>query len=207
YNEAVKDEENMLYQQAKVEWLKEGDKNFAYFHQDVPDQFVAHFQKFFGKGGNVKGISNKEDLFKMTVSSNEAKDMCRNITEEEINDALSSFDDNKAPGPDGFTSKFFKAAWSIAGRDVYDVVKEFFQIGKFLSEINAKLITLVPKVKAHLKVSEYRPITSCNVFFKIVSKILTSRLKAFLRRVISENQSAFIPGRSIADNIMLTQEI
>nr|GEZ89523.1 RNA-directed DNA polymerase, eukaryota, reverse transcriptase zinc-binding domain protein [Tanacetum cinerariifolium] len=87
----------------------------------------------------------------MTVSSNEAKDMCRNITEEEINDALSSFDDNKAPGPDGFTSKFFKAAWSIAGRDVYDVVKEFFQIGKFLSEINAKLITLVPKVKAHLK--------------------------------------------------------
>ncbi|GJV37749.1 RNA-directed DNA polymerase, eukaryota, reverse transcriptase zinc-binding domain protein [Tanacetum coccineum] len=58
-----------------------------------------------------------------------------------------------------------------------------------------------------MKVSEYRPIACCNVFYKIICKILTNRLKSVLCRIISKNQSAFIPQRSITDNIMITQEL
>ncbi|GKE57170.1 hypothetical protein Tco_1496355, partial [Tanacetum coccineum] len=126
YNEAVKDEENMLYQQAKVDCLKEGDKNTAYFHQvvkgrrhknhidvvcdeqrrrfegkEVSNQFVKHFQMFLGASRSVKEIDNIEELCKNKVSMMEAEAMCRRVTEKEIWKALKSIDDNKAPGPDG----------------------------------------------------------------------------------------------------------
>ncbi|GJV18773.1 RNA-directed DNA polymerase, eukaryota, reverse transcriptase zinc-binding domain protein [Tanacetum coccineum] len=199
YNEAVKDEENMLYQLAKVDWLKEGDKNTTYFHQvvkgrrhknhidvvcdeqrrrfegnEVSNQFVKNFQMFLGASRSMKEIDNIEEL---------------------------------SPGPDGCTSKFYKAAWLVAGKEVEEAIQEFFQKGKLLNEINVTLITLVPKVKSSMKVSEYRPIACCNVFYKIISKILTNRLKFVLCRIISKNQSAFIPQRSITDNIMITQEL
>ncbi|GJZ69544.1 hypothetical protein Tco_0633094 [Tanacetum coccineum] len=109
YNEAVKDEENMLYQQAKVDWLKEWDKNTAYFHQvvkgrrhknhidvvcdeqrrrfegnEVSNQFVKHFQMFLGASRSMKEIDNIEELCKNKVSMMEAEAMCRRVTEKEI---------------------------------------------------------------------------------------------------------------------------
>ncbi|GKC44614.1 RNA-directed DNA polymerase, eukaryota, reverse transcriptase zinc-binding domain protein [Tanacetum coccineum] len=217
---SVSDEEKVLYQQAKVEWLKEGDKNSAYFHQVikgrrhmnhiesvyveqgkrfsgeyVKEQFVIHSEKFLGIKGNTKQIENFEELFLKKVYDQEAEFMCREVTYEEIKRALDSIHDNKAPGPDGYTSKFFKATWSIVGNDVCKDVKEYFRSGKLLGEINATLISLVPKMKAPTKVSDYRPTACCNVVYKIISKVLTIRLKNVLCRIISQSQSAFIPGR------------
>lgn len=62
----------------------------------------------------------------------EAEAMCVNMTNEEIKAALKSIDDNKAPGPDGFTVKFFIASWHIVGDDVCSAIKEFFKQGKYL---------------------------------------------------------------------------
>ena len=58
-----------------------------------------------------------------------------------------------------------------------------------------------------MKVSEYRPIACCNVVYKIISKIITNRIKNTLCNIISQSQSAFIPNRQITDNILLTQEL
>jgi hypothetical protein len=54
--------------------------------------------------------------------------------------------------------------------------------------------------------SDYRPIACCNVLYKIISKIICNRIKPFLPLLISENQSAFIPGRYIAENVLLAHE-
>ncbi|GKB91387.1 RNA-directed DNA polymerase, eukaryota, reverse transcriptase zinc-binding domain protein [Tanacetum coccineum] len=148
-----------------------------------------------------------ENLFKSKLSEEDAMSMVQEVTDEEIKQALFKIDDNKALGPDGFSAHFFKKAWHTVGKEVCDAVKDFFVNGKILREINSTLIALVPKIQTPLKVSDFRPIACCNVIYKCVSKILTERLKGCLDKLVSKNQSAFIPNRHIQDNIMLAQEL
>ena len=90
---------------------------------------------------------------------------------------------------------FFKKSWEVIGNDVCDAVKEFFQSSKLLGEVNSTLITLVPKIQQPNKVSDYRPIACCNMVYKCISKIITNRIKQSLDKLVSINQSAFVPGR------------
>nr|GEX23297.1 RNA-directed DNA polymerase, eukaryota, reverse transcriptase zinc-binding domain protein [Tanacetum cinerariifolium] len=85
-----------------------------------------------------------------------------------------------------------------------DMIKD---VRRILGEINATLIALVPKIDTPNKVSDFRPIACCNVLYKCISKIITNRIKEGLSKVASLNQSAFIPGRHIKDNILITQEL
>lgn len=129
------------------------------------------------------------------------------LTSVKIKKAIFDIGDIKAPGPDGYTSCFFKRAWPIIGADVCDAIKEFFTTGKLLKEVNSTIIFLVPKSSTALKVSDYRPIACCNVLYKCISKILTERIKNGLNKLVSVNQSAFIPRRLIHENIIVTQEL
>ncbi|GKC82379.1 hypothetical protein Tco_1138096 [Tanacetum coccineum] len=84
----------------------------------------------------------------------------------------------EAPGLDGYTTCFFKNAWAVVGAEVYDDVKEFFKNDKLLKEVNASIISLVPKIPTPLQFSDFfRPIACCNVLCKCISKILTDRIK------------------------------
>ena len=66
---------------------------------------------------------------------------------------------------------------------------------------------LIPKIQGPKLVSDYRPIALCNVVYKLISEIITLRLKPILHGLISENQSEFVPGRAISDNVLITHEI
>ncbi|GKB49651.1 RNA-directed DNA polymerase, eukaryota, reverse transcriptase zinc-binding domain protein [Tanacetum coccineum] len=230
YNKAIQDEYSLLCQKAKVEWLREEDKNTAYFHKTIKErvhrgriitirneegvrfeneevaiQVVKHFEDFLGKSRIVKKMIERKDIFTNKIKPDEALMMVRPISEAEIKNAMFEIEDSKAPG--GYTSRFFKFAWSIVGREVCHAVKEFFLTGKLLGVVNATVITLVPKISTPDKVSDFRPIACCNVLYKCISKILTSRIKGVLGSLVDENQSAFIGGKQITDNILLLQEL
>ena len=112
----------------------------------------------------------------------------------------------KAPGPDGLPLIFYQQYWHLIGKDVTTVVLTCLNSGKFLKAINHTYITLIPKVQNPEEVVEFRPISLCNVIYKIISKVLANRLKTLLPTIVSESQSAFIPGRLITDNILVAFE-
>ena len=125
------------------------------------------------------------------------------VTHEEIKNALFSINNSKAPGPDGFSSLFFKRAWSIIGNDVCEAVADFFSNGCMLCEINCTIIALVPKVPNPNTMHDYRPISSCNTIYKCISKIIVARIKRCIPYIIFPAQTAFVQEHSIADNTLL----
>ncbi|PWA69450.1 methylenetetrahydrofolate reductase 1 [Artemisia annua] len=146
-------------------------------------------------------------LFYKKVSETSNTNMVRHVPSEEIKRAMFDIGDDKAPGPDGYTSAFFKKGWDIVGQDVCNAIRDFFGNGKLLKETNHTFLALIPKVTTPLKVTDYRPISCCNVIYKCLSKIITNRIIEGIKEVVSENQSAFVPGGRISDNILITQEL
>lgn len=131
----------------------------------------------------------------------------KEITEAEVKQAMFQMHPDKSPKPDGMTPGFFQKHWSIVGQDVVDLVRQFFQSGTFSHSLNGTNVALIPKKKFPTVISELRPISLCNVLAKIITKVLANRMKDMLESVISENQSAFIPGRLITDNMMISYEV
>lgn len=129
------------------------------------------------------------------------------FTLQKVKKVMFDINENKAPSPDGLGSNFFKKRLNIVGEDVSKVVLNFLQTGKLLKEIDSTSITLVPKTKSPLNVTEFRPIACCNVLYKCISKVLCDRLKQVLPHLIAENQSAFVHSRYIVHNIMVCQDL
>ncbi|GKD98938.1 methylenetetrahydrofolate reductase 1 [Tanacetum coccineum] len=150
---------------------------------------------------------NVEGLFSKSISATTSSNMVCDITNDEIKAAMFDIGDDKAPGPDGYTSAFFKKGWSVVGHDVCNAVRDFFSNGCILKEINHTFLALIPKVSTPLKVNDYRPISCCNVIYKCISKILSNRIIEGIKEVVSDNQAAFVPSRRISDNILITQEL
>ncbi|KAL0294421.1 UNVERIFIED_CONTAM: hypothetical protein Sradi_6889000 [Sesamum radiatum] len=86
----------------------------------------------------------------------------------------------QAPGPDGYSAGFYKAAWSVIGGEVTQAILDFFRNGRLLKQINATLISLIPKVNSPAVVAEFRPISCCNVLYKAITKILVQRMRSIL---------------------------
>ncbi|GKD81494.1 hypothetical protein Tco_1348333 [Tanacetum coccineum] len=192
FNLAKLDKERFLKQKAKIEWLDVGDSNSAYFHKMVKSKNQRSRIEVIINANNqeVSGLSVPDN----TVSGLAYLDMVRQVSDEEINNAMFDIGDYKAPSPDGFTSAFFKKGWDIVGSDVCKATREFFTNGRLLKEINHTFIALIPKVPTPIRVNDYRPISCCNVIYKCISKILTNRIIGGIKEVVSENLSAFISG-------------
>ncbi|KAL0294265.1 UNVERIFIED_CONTAM: hypothetical protein Sradi_6895400 [Sesamum radiatum] len=115
------------------------------------DQIVAEFIAYYEAllGGNRLQRSLQLDFLqpylKHTLSMEEAAELTLPITPTEIKDAFFDISEDSAPGPDGFTSAFFKKAWTEIGSDVCAAVSEFFASGRMLKQINATVLVLIPK--------------------------------------------------------------
>ncbi|XP_022849628.1 uncharacterized protein LOC111371725 [Olea europaea var. sylvestris] len=84
---------------------------------------------------------------------------------------------------------------------------EFFSSGSILKQINHTVIPLVPKSGHTPHVGDFRPISCCNVTYKVIAKILASRLRPILGNIVDHAQATFVEGRSMVENIHLAQEL
>ncbi|KAL9235789.1 hypothetical protein vseg_010524 [Gypsophila vaccaria] len=125
------------------------------------------------------------------------------VTGKEINEDIFSIPDTKSPGPDGYTSKFYKNAWPIIRSEVIEAVKDFFLHKKMLKQINTTTLVMIPKCDNPQSVLQFRPIPCCNIIYKAISKILCDRLARVLPNLIDQNQGAFIKNKSIQENILI----
>ena len=129
------------------------------------------------------------------------------FSDSDIQAAFLSLPKSKAPGPDGYPAEFFKANWSVVGREMIAAVKEFLSTGCLLQQWNSTIISLIPKKANANRMTEFRPISCCNTLYKVASKLLSNRLKAALPKLISSAQSAFVPGRLLVENVLLATEL
>ena len=113
---------------------------------------------------------------------------------------------DSAPGPDGFTTRFFTCCWEIIKYDLLKMIRYSQKTSKLGGSTNSSFLALIPKEKGATSFNQFRPISLCNTGYKLITKIIASRLKIILPRIIPENQGGFIKGRKILDNIILVQE-
>ncbi|GMI90334.1 hypothetical protein HRI_002702700 [Hibiscus trionum] len=225
-------EEYFWEQRSRSNWLHHGDQNTSFFHNHATYRKRENIIKgLFDINGewvtDDRGLLNVatayfEDLFQ-TSSPSAANAILEKVTlkvTNEMNQVLMKlFTTNevwmvvkcmspmKASGLDGFPALFYQKFWGIIGADISNFCLAILNGTAAMEEINNTQIVLIPKVDHPRNMIDFRPISLCNVIFKIVSKVLACRLAPMLEPCIDKAQGAFIPGRQISNNIMIAYEV
>ena len=179
-----------------------------YDQQGIEEEFVMFYKGLMGtSAGKLLAINVQVMKRGPTLTKQQRIQLCTAVTDQEIYEGLQSIGNDKAPGVDGYNAFFFKHTWKIIKDDIIEAVKSFFTTGKLLKDFNCTLVSLIPKGQNPKTTKEYRLIACCTVLYKIISKVLPNRLHGVIQSVICDSQAGFIPGRKIADNIVLAHEL
>ncbi|XP_059290289.1 uncharacterized protein LOC132043841 [Lycium ferocissimum] len=204
---------------SKATWIRQGDDNTKYFfsvikkrkliqtitlirdeqgrrRQDeqaqVTEVFVRYYQQLLGdSGGPRKPADDRIFAHGPTVSAEQQWGLLQPFNMHEIKTAMFSIKANKSPGPDGYGGGFYRAAWDIVGNEVCEAVLEFFASGKILKQINATMITIIPKVEKPVQASQFRQlrvVMSCinaspNCYVAKLKRGLTNNSESYKSRV------------------------
>ncbi|KAL2252839.1 UNVERIFIED_CONTAM: hypothetical protein Sindi_0078600 [Sesamum indicum] len=171
---ATKLEQIMLQQRAKIQWMKGGDQCSRVFFrkiaqrrssrrifqinddqgsthtnpEEVINEFVTYYQSLLGGDRRRTAIDIRflRPWARHILSNEESTALLLPFTPADVKQAVFDIDEDKAPGPDRYSSGFFKAAWPIVGQEVTSAVLDFFSTGRLLKQINTTLLVLIPKV-------------------------------------------------------------
>jgi exonuclease III len=226
-------ERQFFSQKLKCQFFKECDKGTSFFHalmsrkhgqnyipaihrndgtlttsiDEVGAVFVDYYSRLLGTPKDTLPLDVSVIQHGPCLDAASHASLLAPVSDLDIKNVLFAIDDAKAPGPDGYSSCFFKKSWDVLGGDFCLAVRDFFASGAMLKQINHSIIALIPKSANTSSASDFRPISCCNVIYKVIAKILALRLSHALATIISPMQNAFLSGRMMADNIHLLQEL
>jgi ribonuclease HI/exonuclease III len=233
YHKACRDEETHWRMKSRALWLQEGDRNTSFFHKQTQARNnynsinEIHWQdQLWTDPEDIKEVAHsyfkelysapaQEDLdldsyplseIPQLITAIDNRALNRPISMKEIKEVVFRMNPDKAPGPDGFTPRFFTHCWDIIKKDLSKMIRRSQFCTKVGGSTNSAFLALIPKEKGANQLSRFRPISLCNTGYKIITKIIANRLKKMLPRLIPENQGGFVHGRQILDNIILVQE-
>lgn len=224
-------EEEFLKQKAGMRWFKDGDRNTRFFHNYVKERrkklyisdIIIAQGAFVTTSNNIRAeaVLFFEEQFKETdrEENDDMLDVIPKIitpeqngeiekipTMEEVRGIVLALNGDSTSGPDGFSGEFFQKCWKIIGEDITNMVKAFFcgqQLPRFITHTN---VVLLPKKENVNKFSDLRPVSLSTFANKIISRLIHQRITKFLPGIISRNQTGFVKGRSITENVLLAHE-
>lgn len=231
-DKAYVEEERYWRQRSRILWLQSGDMNTSYFHaitrgrkaankfaviekqdgsvvfeeKQIAEAIAEYYRNLFtsSSDGNAQ-IVQEAIAQRVTTTMNET--LTTIPDDSEIKRAVFAKHGDKASGADGFSANFYQGFWEIIGDEVCKEIRDFFVTGQMQRRFNETHVRLIPKIKSPKTVMDYRPIALCSTHYKIIAKIMCKRLRPILSSLVSPHQSAFVAGRSISDNVLITHEI
>lgn len=225
-------EEVYWKQRSRISWLQEADRNTKFFHSyattrkknntinkilcangtwaktedGIIQEALKYFQDLFAHP-SYGTVPENGDLKVKCLSQEAITDLNRPYTDEEVTAALQDFHPSKAPGPDGLPALFYQKFWTEVKSEVLEFFLQVLNEGKSVQEINTTNIVLIPKMQQPESMKHFRPISLCNVLYKLISKTIARRMKMYMPSIISPEQSAFVHGRLITDNVLVAYEL
>lgn len=208
-------------------FLAEGDANTCFFHlqachrrrkNQLPSlshnglTFTAEEAKadlvysYYDSLGKNLARLHRIDLERLPLPSLDLSDQAVPFTEAELNNIVKETHSNRAPGPDGFTRAFFKAAWDTVKSDIMDVFQAMWALdSRSFYLLNGAIMVLLRKKEVASGLKDYHPISLIHSVGKLFSKGLALRLAPRMKEIIKDNQTAFIKGRRIHENFRAVQ--
>lgn len=231
YEHVLMQEEILWFQKSRSKWISFGDRNSRFFHgvttvrrrknsfdliQDDNGNWVSdpielesmvtnYFKTLFAEQGNREPTCIMAAF--PPLHEEDRVDINKVVTRSEIFNVINHMGAFKAPGMDGFQAVFFQSQWPIIGDSLCNMVFDIFREPSKVRDINETLITLIPKVEQVRNIKHFRPISLCNVSYKVITKLLANRLRLIIGRLVNPCQSSFVPNRQSRDNIIVAQEI
>ena len=185
--------------------MNDADGNEVSDKEGLSNLAKTYFEGLFA--ASTEEVSYGELPIEHKISVEENNGLVARFSLEEFTGAVTQMFPDKAPGPDGLNPGFYQHFWNLLGPEVFQTATGWLETLSFPYNLNDTLLCLIPKCTDPQSMKDLRPISLCNVIYKIIAKVLANRMKHILSRIISSTQSAFAPGRSITDNVMIACEL